>query len=87
MMLDAILQRVARSWGRSLAKTITWRLFATVDTFVISILVTGSAKWAGSIVSVELITKMTLYFLHERAWSWRPARLATVERVRPSAAR
>lgn len=87
MMLDAVLRLGARSWGRSLAKTVTWRLFATLDTFVISILVTGSAKWAGSIVSVELITKMTLYFLHERAWSRRPARLTPVERGSPSPVR
>jgi uncharacterized membrane protein len=59
-----------RSWQRSLAKTLTWRLFATLDTFVISVLVTGSLRWAGSIVGVEIFTKMALYFVHERAWAW-----------------
>jgi uncharacterized membrane protein len=57
-------------WQRSLAKTVTWRLFATLDTFVISALVTGSLGWAGSIVGIEVMTKMTLYFVHERAWEW-----------------
>jgi uncharacterized membrane protein len=60
----------ALTWQRSLAKTVTWRLFATLDTFVISALVTGSLGWAGSIVSIEIMTKMTLYFVHERAWEW-----------------
>ena len=72
MMLDSILASAPigqRSRWRSLAKSVTWRLFATLDTFVVSVLVTGSPKWAGSIVSVELITKMTLYFVHERVWA------------------
>jgi uncharacterized membrane protein len=59
----------SRSWKRSLIKTITWRLFATADTFIISLLITGSFAWAGSIVSFEVFTKMALYFVHERAWS------------------
>jgi uncharacterized membrane protein len=41
---------------RSLAKTISWRLIAALDTFAVSYLVTGSFAWAGSIVGVEAIT-------------------------------
>jgi uncharacterized membrane protein len=76
MILDRFVQaretlpRPGRSWQRSLLKTITWRLFATVDTFLISILVTGSLRWAGSIVGIEVFSKMALYFLHERAWGY-----------------
>ena len=58
---------------RSLAKTLTWRVTATLDTFVISYLVTGSAAWAGSIAGVEVVTKVGFLYLHERAWertSW-----------------
>jgi uncharacterized membrane protein len=62
--------RPARSWHRSLAKTFSWRLFATIDTFIISYLVTGSYVWAGSIISIEVMTKMALYFVHERAWGY-----------------
>jgi uncharacterized membrane protein len=62
--------RPTRSWRRSLAKTLSWRLFATVDTFIISYLVTGSFMWAGSIISIEMMTKMALYYFHERAWGY-----------------
>jgi uncharacterized membrane protein len=62
----------------ALLKTVTWRMLATVDTFVLSYLITGSLKWASSVGVGELFTKMLLYYLHERAWSteWRPARRA-----------
>ncbi len=69
MLATAPIGSAKRSWWRSLAKSMTWRLFATLDTFVVSMLVTGNPKWAGSIVSVELLTKMTLYFVHERVWA------------------
>lgn len=59
----------ARSWPRSLAKTLTWRLFATADTFIISALVTKNLKLSGSIVAIEMLTKMIWYLLHERAWA------------------
>ena len=54
---------------RSLAKTLTWRTTATLDTFVISYLITGSAAWAGSIAGIEVLTKFGFYYLHERAWA------------------
>jgi uncharacterized membrane protein len=56
-------------WRRSLAKTLTWRVVAMIDTFVISYVITGSALWAGSIVSIEVFTKLLFYYLHERAWA------------------
>jgi uncharacterized membrane protein len=59
----------ACSWPRALAKTLTWRFFATLDTFLISMLVTRNLKLAGSIVGIEVLTKMVWYLLHERAWA------------------
>jgi uncharacterized membrane protein len=56
-----------RHW-RSVAKAISWRAVGTVDTMVISYLVTGKAKIAISIGFVELFTKVFLFYLHERAW-------------------
>ena len=53
---------------RSLAKTVSWRVIATLDTFVISYLVTGSGVFAGSIASFEVVTKIVIYYFHERAW-------------------
>jgi len=54
---------------RSVVKTISWRVIGTIDTVVISYLITGSLVMATSIGSVELFTKMTLYYFHERAWN------------------
>ena len=56
------------SHSRSIAKAVSWRMLGTLDTFIISLLVTGSVKWAGSIASVESVSKVVLYYLHERAW-------------------
>lgn len=53
---------------RSLVKAISWRVTGTIDTIVISYLITGQAKWAFTIGFVELFTKITLYFIHERVW-------------------
>ncbi|WP_196892575.1 DUF2061 domain-containing protein [Aureivirga marina] len=55
--------------SRSLVKTISWRIVGTVDTIFISWLVTGTLSLAFSIGLIELVTKMTLYFFHERIWN------------------
>ena len=55
--------------GRSLAKAVSWRITGTVDTFIISFIVTGKASIAGSIAAVELLTKIGLYYFHERIWA------------------
>ena len=54
---------------RSLLKSISWRLTGTIDTFVISFLITGQVKTAISISGVEILTKITLYYFHERLWN------------------
>ena len=54
---------------RSLLKSISWRITGTIDTFVISFLITGKIAIALSISGVEIITKITLYYLHERVWN------------------
>ena len=53
---------------RSLAKTLSWRILATSDTFLISWLITGTVSMAGAIAGIEVITKMFLYYMHERGW-------------------
>lgn len=54
---------------RSLAKAISWRVMGTVDTFIISWLITGHLALAGGIAFTEVLTKICLYWLHERAWN------------------
>ena len=56
------------SYKRHIAKTISWRILGTLDTIILSWIITGSWKLGLSIGGVEVITKMVLYFLHERAW-------------------
>ncbi|RIV38206.1 DUF2061 domain-containing protein [Flagellimonas lutimaris] len=54
---------------RSIAKSVSWRVVGTLDTILISWLVTGTLSLAFSIGLVELVTKMVLYFFHERIWN------------------
>ncbi|RZS94821.1 DUF2061 domain-containing protein [Cecembia calidifontis] len=51
---------------KSLAKSISWR--AVGNTMVISYFVTGQLVMAVSIGSIEVITKIALYYFHERIW-------------------
>lgn len=54
---------------RSIIKTISWRATGTIDTFLVSYLVTGKVGIAASISIVEVFTKLLLYYLHERTWN------------------
>ena len=54
---------------RSVAKTASWRVLAGIDTVVLALLFTGSLGAAVSIGGLEVMTKLLLYFLHERAWA------------------
>jgi uncharacterized membrane protein len=54
---------------RSIVKAISWRLTGTIDTIVVSFIVSGRIKVALTIGFVELFTKIFLYYLHERAWN------------------
>jgi uncharacterized membrane protein len=49
-------------------KTITWRLVGTIDTILIGWVISGNPLIGLKIGSVEIITKMVLYYLHERVW-------------------
>ena len=59
---------VLESRKRHLAKTFTWRAVGTTDTMVISWIISGNPFIGLKIGFAELITKMILYYLHERAW-------------------
>ncbi|MGI8943197.1 MAG: DUF2061 domain-containing protein [Qipengyuania sp.] len=70
--------------SRSIAKAISWRTIGTLDTLILSyLLITylgpmlgletsqGEAVETATYIAVtEVATKMVLYFLHERLWSW-----------------
>ena len=54
---------------RSVAKAVSWRVIGTLDTLLISYLLTGEVAVAASIASIDFVTKMFLYFFHERLWN------------------
>lgn len=59
---------LGRSRKRHIAKTITWRIVGTIDTILLSWLITGSPLTGLKIGLAEVGTKMLLYYLHERVW-------------------
>jgi uncharacterized membrane protein len=67
MILDLILFKDP-SVKRHVAKTITWRIVGTMDTMLIGWLITGNPITGLKIGGIELITKMILYYFHERIW-------------------
>ncbi len=54
---------------RSIVKAISWRIVGTIDTLIISFFITQKISLAASIASLEVLTKMVLYFFHERIWN------------------
>ena len=53
---------------RSVIKGATWRIVGTIDTILLSWLFTGRFHAAVKIGGIELITKIALYYFHERLW-------------------
>ncbi|WP_034062716.1 DUF2061 domain-containing protein [Lacinutrix jangbogonensis] len=56
------------SFKRHIAKTITWRIVGTIDTVILSWIISGDPFTGLKIGLAEVATKMVLYYLHERAW-------------------
>ncbi|MFT5212692.1 MAG: putative membrane protein [Polaribacter sp.] len=54
---------------RSVAKALSWRFIGTADTLLVSYFVTGAIGLATSIAFVDFLTKLVLYFFHERIWN------------------
>lgn len=53
---------------RHIAKALTWRLVGTVDTFLLGWLLTGRMELGAAIGGTEVVTKLLLYYFHERIW-------------------
>ena len=54
----------------SLVKGISWRVVGSLDTMMIAYLVTGKIHAAISIGSVEVFTKIFLFYVHDRTWEY-----------------
>lgn len=53
---------------RHILKTFSWRAIGTLDTLILSWIFTGSPLTGAKIALAEILTKMLLYYLHERIW-------------------
>ena len=62
-------QRKSERHSRSIVKAVSWRVLGTIDTILISWLISGELTIAFSIGTFELLTKTFLYYFHERMWS------------------
>ncbi|UKN01767.1 DUF2061 domain-containing protein [Paracrocinitomix mangrovi] len=73
MFIDHLIHkrgiRRGDSTVKTILKTVSWRVVGTVDTMVIAFFLTGEVTIAVSIGSVEVFTKMILYYIHERVWN------------------
>ena len=57
------------SHKRTVAKTISWRIIATITTALLVYIFTGNFKIAVVVGALEAVLKLLFYYLHERGWS------------------
>jgi uncharacterized membrane protein len=57
---------------RSIIKALSWRAFGTIATILIVFTFTRRIVISLGVGAVELITKLVLYYLHERIWALIP---------------
>lgn len=78
MIVDQIVEQEKTNYNedkysespiRSIVKSISWRALGSIDTIVVSWFITGEINTALSIGAIEIVTKMVLYFFHERIWN------------------
>ena len=53
---------------RHALKSISWRIVGTIDTFLLSYILTGSISFGLSISGIDFFLKIVLYYFHERIW-------------------
>jgi uncharacterized membrane protein len=75
------MQQLRDSHLRSVIKAMSWRLIGTIDTVLISYLYTRDTSNALKIGGTEVLTKVGLYYVHERVWARIP--LGTLRRLSP----
>jgi sulfate adenylyltransferase large subunit len=66
------LARWSETHARSLAKAVSWRTTGSIDTFVVTFVISGNTKLAGTVALTEVVTKVFIYYCHERIWAWVP---------------
>ncbi|MDD5649963.1 MAG: DUF2061 domain-containing protein [Candidatus Nanoarchaeia archaeon] len=54
---------------RSIIKSISWRFFATFTTMLVVYIFTGELILSIGVGIVEALSKLFLYYIHERIWN------------------
>jgi len=57
---------------RSVAKSISWRIFAGIITACVGLAMTGNMDFAMKIGLIDTSVKLVIYFAHERVWNCIP---------------
>jgi uncharacterized membrane protein len=60
---------MSESKVRSIVKSISWRIVATLTTITLVFIFTGKIVLALSVGVIEVILKMSFYYFHERVWN------------------
>jgi len=55
--------------SRSIVKTISWRIIATLTTTILVYIFTVDFSIAIKVGLLEIISKLIFYYLHERVWN------------------
>jgi uncharacterized membrane protein len=66
---SAAIRVIRESRLLSVLKALSWRVLATLTTIAIAYFIVGDVKTALQIGAVEVVAKMAIYYLHERAWA------------------
>jgi len=53
---------------RSITKGLSWRVIATLTTVILVFAFTGKLYLAAGVGVLEVITKLLIYYAHERTW-------------------
>jgi uncharacterized membrane protein len=54
---------------RSIAKTISWRVVATIITGIVTYFLTGRLDFAVTVGLADTLVKFFIYYAHERMWA------------------
>jgi adenylylsulfate kinase len=54
---------------RSIAKAISWRIIATLTTTLLVFIFTGNLIVSGGVGLTEFLSKILIYYAHERVWN------------------
>lgn len=53
---------------RTIIKTLSWRVMATIATFLVSYVISSDISIASGIAGTQIFIHTFLYYIHERAW-------------------